>query len=132
MKGPATLLCLLLMSAALNTQMLAQPEGARSLPTCCFSFHSKKIPLQKLRSYRFTSMQCSQDAVIFTTKLAKEICANPKEKWVQLSVKYLQEKSQVLKTADPAAPLSPTRSSRNDSSISLTATAWTNFTVNFQ
>lgn len=32
--------------------------------TCCFTFNNKKIALQKLKSYRNTSSQCTQKAVM--------------------------------------------------------------------
>ncbi|KAG8524881.1 C-C motif chemokine 13 [Galemys pyrenaicus] len=106
-------------------------DAARALPTCCFTFQNKKIPLQKLQSYRFTSTQCAQSAVIFTTKLAREICADPKDKWVQDSMKHLRRKSQTSKTSTPAAPPSPRPSWRNNST-SHPSTTMTNSTVIFK
>ncbi|XP_006833678.1 PREDICTED: c-C motif chemokine 13 [Chrysochloris asiatica] len=89
-------LSLLLAVAAFSSQMLAQPDALSSPTTCCFTFPSRKIPLQMLRSYRNTTSHCSQKAVIFRTKRAKEICANPKEKWVQSHMKHLEQMSPLL------------------------------------
>ncbi|XP_037023214.2 eotaxin-like [Artibeus jamaicensis] len=100
MKVSAALLCLLLAVAALGSQVLGHraPSSVIGPTVCCINMANKSISVKRLKSYRrLTSSRCPLEAVIFRTKQAKDVCANPKDKWVQRAMKYLDQKSQTPK-----------------------------------
>uniref|UniRef100_A0A8D1Q372 C-C motif chemokine n=1 Tax=Sus scrofa TaxID=9823 RepID=A0A8D1Q372_PIG len=92
-KRNASLLCV---QKAENGEFLVNASVAT---ICCFNVTRKKIPIQRLQSYqRVTANKCPQNAVIFSTRQAKKICADAQENWVQNAMKYLDQKSKTVKS----------------------------------
>uniref|UniRef100_A0A8C3KJ63 Chemokine interleukin-8-like domain-containing protein n=1 Tax=Calidris pygmaea TaxID=425635 RepID=A0A8C3KJ63_9CHAR len=62
------------------------------VPTaCCFSYQKRPVPRALITSVYITSSSCSQPGVILVTKKKnKELCADPRESWVQARLKDFQ------------------------------------------
>uniref|UniRef100_A0A8C4LV66 C-C motif chemokine n=1 Tax=Equus asinus asinus TaxID=83772 RepID=A0A8C4LV66_EQUAS len=73
-------LCLL--DSAFHVIPSGIPESVNSSPTCCLRYHEKVLPRKLVLGYR-RALNCYLPAIIFITKKKREICANPKNKWVQ-------------------------------------------------
>ncbi|NXR13671.1 CCL3 protein, partial [Semnornis frantzii] len=58
--------------------------------TCCFTYHPRRIPASLIRSAYTTSSNCAQPGVIFVTKKNKNLCADPRESWVQERLRRFQ------------------------------------------
>ncbi|XP_014717727.3 C-C motif chemokine 16 [Equus asinus] len=75
------LILILTTTSALGSQPRI-PESVNSSPTCCLRYHEKVLPRKLVLGYR-RALNCYLPAIIFITKKKREICANPKNKWVQ-------------------------------------------------
>ncbi|XP_051013761.1 C-C motif chemokine 12-like [Acomys russatus] len=83
------------MSPKLSLSVQNSFSDSVSIPvTCCYDVAHQKVHVRRLKSYRrITSTQCPREAVIFRTILDKDICADPKMKWVKDAIKRLDQKS---------------------------------------
>ncbi|XP_017580073.1 monocyte chemotactic protein 1B-like [Pygocentrus nattereri] len=83
----ALLMVLLLCSVQ---QVYSGNQGANTPAECCYGFVRVEIPLKRIASYRWTSSNCPQKAIIFRTVIGKQWCANPEASWVKEHMKKLQ------------------------------------------
>ncbi|KAK7829958.1 hypothetical protein U0070_003413 [Myodes glareolus] len=82
MKVSTAALAVLLCTMALCDHVFSAPHDADTPTSCCFSY-SRQINRKFIADYFETSTLCSQPGVIFITKRNRQICADPKETWVQ-------------------------------------------------
>ncbi|XP_038183967.1 C-C motif chemokine 3-like [Arvicola amphibius] len=82
MKVPTAVLAVLVCTMALCDQVFSAPYGADTPTSCCFSY-SRQIDRRFIADYFETSSLCSQPGVVFLTKRNRQVCADPKETWVQ-------------------------------------------------
>ncbi|KAM8999945.1 C-C motif chemokine 2 [Sarcophilus harrisii] len=94
---------MILLTACFICQVYTLPDGVSAPENCCFEFTNKKIPLKLLVSYKNTNSMCSKEAVIFVTRRNLNICANPKDQWVQDLTKKLDDMK--TKTTQPMKTL---------------------------
>ncbi|KAM6118436.1 C-C motif chemokine 4 homolog [Phoenicopterus ruber ruber] len=64
-------------------QTSAAPIASDPPTSCCFTYTSRQLPRTFVVEYYETNSKCSQPAVVFVTKKGHEVCANPKQDWVQ-------------------------------------------------
>ncbi|KAL1779726.1 C-C motif chemokine 5 [Sigmodon hispidus] len=91
MKISAAVLTVVLMAASLCAPASASPNGSDTIP-CCFAYLSAVLPRAHVKEYFYTSSKCSNFAVVFVTRRNRQVCANPKKKWVQEYINYLELK----------------------------------------
>ncbi|NXT61929.1 CCL3 protein, partial [Chaetops frenatus] len=60
------------------------------LTSCCFSYILRRLPRKTIRSAYRTSTSCSMPAVVLVTTKGKELCADPKARWVQNYLEHLE------------------------------------------
>ncbi|XP_036423665.1 chemokine (C-C motif) ligand 35, duplicate 1 [Colossoma macropomum] len=92
----AALRLLLLSAVVVLLSAVTFSEGMRygSAPkSCCFDYTQKSVKLSMVRSYSFTSQQCSKQAVLFTLKKGRQVCARPTDPWVKDHIKALSSKN---------------------------------------
>ncbi|XP_019588107.2 C-C motif chemokine 3 [Rhinolophus sinicus] len=83
MKVPGAALAVLLCTMALCSQVFSVPLAADTPTACCFSYIARQFPRKFIADYYETSSQCSKPGVIFQTKRQRQVCADPREAWVQ-------------------------------------------------
>ncbi|NXR60400.1 CCL4 protein, partial [Rhadina sibilatrix] len=89
MKVSAAGLALLLISASFS-QTFSGPAGL-DIPMCCFTFRQRQLPWKLIRRHYSTGSSCPQPAIVFVTKGGHQVCANPKNTWVQGYLQILEQ-----------------------------------------
>ncbi|KAM5299227.1 C-C motif chemokine 21 [Ctenodactylus gundi] len=101
-----TLSLLILVLALCTTQTQGSDGGAQD---CCLKYSQRKIPYKVVRSYRKQelSLGCPIPAILFSPRKRSqpELCADPKEAWVQQLMKRLDQ---------PPAPRKPPQGCKKD------------------
>ncbi|XP_072519142.1 C-C motif chemokine 4-like [Salminus brasiliensis] len=91
----AALRLLLVSAVVVLLSMVTFSEGMRygSGPkSCCFDFTRQPVKLSMVKSFSYTSQQCSKEAVLFIMKKGRQVCAKPSDPWVQEYMKTLKAK----------------------------------------
>ncbi|MBN3326756.1 CCL20 protein, partial [Atractosteus spatula] len=71
---------------------LTSVAESQSPVSCCVSYSEKPIPLKIIKDYRIqdTKEYCNINAVLFLTVRGRQICANPKDKWVMTAIQKIK------------------------------------------
>ncbi|XP_072500998.1 C-C motif chemokine 4-like [Notamacropus eugenii] len=73
----------ILIVMAFSSLASSAPMGSDPPTSCCFTYVSQQFPRKFVTDYYETSSLCSQPAVVFLTKRGRQVCANPRDDWVQ-------------------------------------------------
>ncbi|XP_076829518.1 C-C motif chemokine 4 homolog [Brachyhypopomus gauderio] len=84
------LLVSLLVVACLRTCALG--INANGPDICCFSFYEHRIPVNAITTYETTRSECPKPGVVFTTKKAARMCADPGLTWVREAMKKINRR----------------------------------------
>ncbi|XP_017326596.1 C-C motif chemokine 3 [Ictalurus punctatus] len=60
---------------------------------CCFSYQTQPIPVNVITAYKVTERQCTNPGVILILDDSRRTCANPKDKWVQDTIKTIDQRA---------------------------------------
>nr|XP_046229204.1 chemokine (C-C motif) ligand 38, duplicate 4 [Scatophagus argus] len=80
MKKPVILVACVLMLSSLA--VLASQSGSGP-SECCFKFYTKRLPKDKVMSYKYVDPRCAKRSVIFVMKKGGEFCVDPSVQWVK-------------------------------------------------
>ncbi|XP_068945298.1 C-C motif chemokine 4-like [Petaurus breviceps papuanus] len=80
----------ILVVMAFSSLASSAPMGSDPPTSCCFSYVSQQISRKFVTDYYETSSLCSQPAVVFLTKRGRQVCANPRDEWVQTYIDDLE------------------------------------------
>ncbi|XP_004385491.1 C-C motif chemokine 5 [Trichechus manatus latirostris] len=89
MKVSAAALAVLVIAAALCAPASASPYASDTTP-CCFAYHPRKMPRAHVKEYFYTSGKCSMQAVVFVTRMNRQVCVDLEKKWVQEYINSLE------------------------------------------
>ncbi|XP_019822024.1 C-C motif chemokine 21 [Bos indicus] len=97
---------LVLVLAFCILQVQGSDGGAQD---CCLRYSRKKIPANIVRSYRKQdpTLSCAMPAILFSPRKRSqpELCADPKEAWVQKLMQHLDK---------PSAPRKPVQDCKKE------------------
>ncbi|NXQ55594.1 CCL4 protein, partial [Anthoscopus minutus] len=89
MKVCAAGLALLIISASFS-QIFSIPAGL-DIPICCFTYRQHKLPWKLIQHHYISSSSCPQPGIVFVTTEGRQVCANPKNTWVQRYLQILEQ-----------------------------------------
>ncbi|XP_068945296.1 C-C motif chemokine 4 homolog [Petaurus breviceps papuanus] len=59
---------------------------------CCHSYTRRQIPYSRVVDFYETSSFCLKSSIIFITNQGRQVCANPRNEWVQVYIFRLKQK----------------------------------------